>query len=101
MEITRWLLTDADTTGNASSTPGASDKTVHVFGTFNSGAVTIQGSNQEVPEVWTTMHDHAGADLTFTLAGIRTIAENPIWIRPIVASATAGAAIQVILANRG
>lgn len=101
MEITKWTLTNADTTGDPTSTPGAPDKTVHIFGTFNSGSVTIQGCNQEVPEVWATMHDHAGADMTFTAAGMKTLAENPIWIRPIVASATAGASIQIILANRG
>lgn len=66
-------------------------KTVHVIGTFG-GTVTIQGSNDPRgltdpgSAVWTTLTADGTNALTFTAAGMKTIHENPRFIRAITGS---------------
>jgi hypothetical protein len=97
----KWTLTDTDSTGTSISLPSSPDKTVQIFGAFNSGTVTIQGSNEFEPVNWNTLHDHSGADLVFTAAGIELIAENPMHIRAIVTGTVGTASLTVLLLARG
>lgn len=97
--IARWDLTNIDGTGDAINSPGNADRTVQVAGTFGGASVTIQGSCQNPPTDWATLHDPSGADLVFTSAGIRTVLECPPFIRAIL---TGGAAstVNVNMASR-
>ena len=47
--MVEWLLTDADPEGDYYAFPSYADKTLHVFGTFDSGSVVIDGSNEDTP----------------------------------------------------
>lgn len=96
-----WVLTQADSAGVAWPAPGAPDKTVQVSGTFDSGTVVIQGSNEDTPTNWATLHSPDGTDLSFTAAGIEAILENPLWIRPAVTGEGATASITVSILARG
>lgn len=62
------------------------DRTVSVTGTFGSGSVTIQGSNDGTN--WFTLSDHAGAPIAFSDQGMALIAECPLFIRPLAANGT-------------
>jgi len=95
-----WALTQADATGEAGSNAGAADRTVQVFGTFATASVTMQGSNEAIPVNWQTLHDMGGLDLIFTVAGMRTISENPLHIRPLLTGGDGTTAITVNLLSR-
>lgn len=104
LSIHKWSLTDANDTGQTIHLPAAPDRTVQVFGTFGAGTVVLEGSNDtESPKetaVFGTLHDFAGADLSFTANAIEAVAENPIYIRPRISGST-GAAITVVVTSKG
>lgn len=93
-----WTLTDADATGERLNSPGNPDRCVQVAGTFNGGSLTIQGSNDDTN--WATLHDATGADLVFTAAGLRSVMEGPLFIRPVLSGASAGASVTVAMSSR-
>lgn len=100
-DIIKWVLTNSDGTGAyLSRSAGASDRTVQVFGTFNSGSVTMQGSNEVEPLNWATLHDHIGEDAILSAAGMILIAENPRHIRAILTGTAGAASVTVLLASR-
>jgi len=92
-------ITEGDPTGEAAVLPGAADRSVHVFGTFGGGTITMQGSNQKVPTDWQTLHDSGGDPLTFTTAGILAVDENVLHYRPLL-SGGSGSSVNVIIASR-
>jgi hypothetical protein len=60
-----------------------SNKTVQVVGTFGTGGtVVIEGSNDGTN--YDTLTDPQGNALTFLAAGLKSILENPQYIRPNV-----------------
>lgn len=62
-------------------------KTVQVVGDFtSSGAVTIQGSNDN--SSWATLRDNLGTSLVITTTGPRLIGENTRYIRPLCSAGT-------------
>ena len=85
----RWIL-KADGEGGAESSIGAADRSVHIFGDFGSGTLTIQGSNDplEVGKAWDTLRDTTGAEIVVTDDILVMIAENPEFIRPKLSGAT-------------
>lgn len=93
-----WTLTDADGTGETLNSPGNPDRCIQVAGTFNGGSVTLQGSNDGAN--WATLHDATGADLVLTAAAIRSVMEGPLFIRPVLSGATAGASVAVSMSSR-
>ncbi len=85
-EVQKWLwetMGNDDVGGPANANHGAPsfpDKTVQVTGTIGSATITIEGSNDG--SVWVTLSDPSGSPLSFTSAGLSTILENPLEIRP-------------------
>lgn len=92
-----WALGNADT-GVATNISRWADRTVHVLGTFGGATVTIQGSNDNTN--WVTLNDTGGSALTFTAAGMKIIAENPVYMRATT-SGGAGTAVSVIVRGAG
>uniref|UniRef100_A0A6M3IMA3 Uncharacterized protein n=1 Tax=viral metagenome TaxID=1070528 RepID=A0A6M3IMA3_9ZZZZ len=97
--IFKWTpLTSTNTTGNPIEVPEYTDKTVQVYGTFDSGTVTIQGSNDvEGSPTYFTLNDPSSAALTFTSARGEAILENPRIIQPVLSGAGGTASITVII----
>lgn len=92
--VTTWAALSGSQNGDAATTMRWQDKCVQVTGTFTS--VTIQGSNDGLN--WGTLSDAQGVDLVITVANeVRTILENPLYMRP--ASVGAGAGCTVIIAG--
>jgi len=90
-------ITEADT-GEAIQMPGLSPKTGQVDGTFGTGGtLVLEGSNDGTN--WFQLSDFfSGAALTFTAAGIFTIAQNVEYVRPRVSAGT-GVAVNVTLVS--
>ncbi len=83
----RWTLT-ADGAGDAESSIGAADRSIHIFGDFGTGTLTVQGSNDPLKAAWATLRDTTGAEIVVTSDKLVMIAENPEFIRPSLSSST-------------
>ena len=92
--LVTWALTDADT-GTAFPVPYAADLTVQVSGTFGSATAVLQGSNDGTN--WATLNAVVGTNTSFTVAGIRKVAENPGYIRAVT-SGGSSSTISVVVA---
>lgn len=98
-----WLtLTETNTDGSPygpdEGGPFNPDKTFHCFGTWGGGTLVIQGSNDGVN--WLTLTDIHSNAASYTADAIDTIAENPLYIRPLVTAGT-GVDLDVILSAHG
>lgn len=93
-EHAEWALTNADAIGEALRIPGGSDKTVQFIGTWGGATVVLEGSNALTPGAgdWSTLHEPDGAEISATADYISFVAENPLWVRPVL-SGGAGASI--------
>jgi len=94
--VTWPALANGDT-GEACDVVALPDKTVQVVGTFGTGgSITMQGSNDGTN--WATLTDPLGNDITFTATGLKTLLENPLYIRPIVTAGDGTTSLTAILA---
>lgn len=99
LRITWETLTTTNDTGTAVSLPKYWDKTVTVTGTFGAGGtISIQGSNDGAN--WFDLTDFQGVDIELTAAGLKPIAENPLYIRPYVSAGDGTTDLDVILIAR-
>ncbi len=90
-------LTTGDT-GRPLNVTAWSDKSIHFFGDFGSGAtIILQGSNDpranplhadHANANWITLTDPQGNSISKTSAAIEQVLENPFWIRPSVSGGT-------------
>ena len=102
-----WTLTTANPTGAFLERPGASDRCVHVYGTFGGATCILEGSNDPRVEtdpgsaVWSPLTDASTTAISFTAAGIEAVNENPLYIRPRLSVAGTGATITIQLLSRG
>ncbi len=75
-----WAAVTENDTCNGVQLPAYPDRSVQVAGSFTS--ISIEGSNIAAATTYAVLNDTWDNELTFTAAGIDTIAENPLWIRP-------------------
>lgn len=92
--LVSWL--NKATTFDAASFPIASDRTMTVSGTFDGATVTLQGSNDGVN--YFALRDIFGAAISFAVAGICVIAENPVYVKPVMTGAGGSTSISVHIA---
>lgn len=86
-QLLTWSpLTHANNAGDKRSVPGGS-KTVQVTGTFDGATVLIQGSNDGT--TFATLKDPNGNAVSFTAAGLKSIQDDVLWIRPSHSGGTA------------
>ena len=94
-----WICTTGVPDGSPLECPEWADRTVQAIGTFGGATCTMEGSNDGTN--WAPLSNAAGgAAATFTVAGIKTLIENPRFIRPNLTVVGAGATITVTLLNR-
>ena len=81
------------------------EKSVQVYGTFSTGVVKLEGSNEVVaaPTSWVSLNDPNGNELTFATATkrIEEVLENPMQIRPNMTTLAADVDITVLLLIKG
>lgn len=109
LKVISWLLLDGDDVGSVVETSSWQDRCVHVFGTFDSGTIVLQGSNDplaatapnDVGTSWVTLRDPAGNNLSFTAAGLKQILELPRYIRPSVSGGGGSCSLSCVINARG
>ncbi len=77
--------------------PGGSDKSVQVTGTFGGGSVSVQGSLDG--NNYETLKDLDGNDITLSQSGIVTIRENVRYVKPAQPSGTS-VSINILLLTK-
>lgn len=91
-----WAALDnTDGVGSAWQPKRYTDMTCQVLGTFDTGTIVLQGSNDGIN--WITLTDPAGTAISFTAAALVTVMEAPVYIRPSVSGATATDDITMIV----
>lgn len=93
---TTWETLASGDTVNPESVSRLPDKTIQVFGTFDSATITIQGSN-DAGTTYVTLNDPQGNALTFTANKIETILENPELIRPTASGGSGSTDVDIIM----
>jgi hypothetical protein len=107
LTITWTGLTETNSDGQPLILSRFSDKTVHVYGTFGTGGtIVIQGTNDNPGSFSNplTLEGVNNSSLSFTAAGIETIKELPVQIRPFISAGTGVSLtckIHVPRANKG
>jgi len=75
------------------------DKTATLTGTFTTGTVTLQGSNDATN--YFSLVDAQGNAIAGTTGGkMEAILENPIYIKPTVTTSATGMAVTAIIVGR-
>ena len=74
-----------------------SDKTVHVFGTFDGSTINMLGSNDTSKTEWFPLVDPQGTAISFSSNGGEVILENTRFIKPDPASLGASTDITVAI----
>lgn len=77
-----WEGLDGDDNGEALEMPAWSDRSVQFVGTFDSGTVILQGSNDGV--TWATLQDLEGTAISTTSAALVSVMEITRYVRPSV-----------------
>ena len=96
-----WSGLSTGDTGQRTSLARLADRTIEVGGTFGGATVVIQGSLRTDPQEseWLTLVDSGGIPLSFTSAGIQSVMQQTLYIRPKVVGGT-GTSIDVFLLGR-
>lgn len=87
--VYEWVgLTEADT-AEPVEVPQRADKTVQASGNFGTGGdVRVEGSIDPAETVFSQLVDPQGNTIALTVAGIETILENVVFVRPTIAAGT-------------
>jgi len=100
VRVTKWETVTNGDTGAQLNVADLPDKTVQVIGTFGTGgSINIEGSNDGTN--WEILTDIAGSAITLTAAGMRTITENPLYMRPNVTAGDGSTDLDVLVVSRG
>jgi hypothetical protein len=94
-----WSPMALGDTGAPIGSTGSGDRTVQVQGTFGAGGTVVvegslDGSN------WYTLRDPTGSLLSFSAAGLKTVLENVVTLRPRVSGGDGSTAVTVLMAVR-
>lgn len=114
VKVLTWTGLDGDDSGKAMNLSGYADKTIHIYGTFDSATVTVYCSNDPLVLVdraagtlfsaktasWVACVDAQGGALAKTAAGIETIMENPLYILPVITGGGGSASLKVVIAAK-
>lgn len=92
-----WTLTEADTAVRVTAGENA-DRTVQIAGTFGGATVVVQGSLDDTN--YLPLHDMAGNALSFTAAGIASIAEATPYLKVVATGGAAQSVKAMIFARR-
>ena len=98
LSVTWEGLNSTDLDGAPVKVAEWADRTVQMVGTFDTGTVTMQGSNDG--SNWETLTDPLGNNVALTDEGIKALLEGPLYMRPLLSSAGASSDVDVIMIMR-
>ncbi len=93
-----WTALVKGDTGTPFRMPTFADRSVQIDGTFDTGTIVIEGSNDGV--TYYTLSDSLGNAISRTTAALKAISEMTVWIRPNVAGTGGTTSLKVTLAAR-
>jgi hypothetical protein len=106
VRVITWALTTANADGNPVDLTAYPDRTLHIYGTFGGGTLTMQGSNdpngQATPNSgvdWQSIRDPQGAAIAKTSNYMGALLESPRWLRPNLTGSTAATVTVVVMAR--
>ena len=94
VKVYEWTPGTENDTYDSVEVPQRADKTIQVSGDFGGGNVGVEGCLSQDADIWSVLHDPQGNDIALTAAGVETILENVVAIRPKVPT---GAAVSVTI----
>lgn len=96
-----WTLKSGDT-AEPLMVPRYSDKSVHIFGTWNGATVSMQATNDPNLNTYGEAYDPEGMNISQTLDGNPTIIfPNVLAIKPVISGGDAGTKITVAIVGHG
>lgn len=96
--VTWTPLANGDS-GKAAGLSANPDKSVQVTGTFGTGgSVNLEGSNDGTN--WEILNDALGNAITLTAAGLVSVLENPLYVRPNVTAGDGTTSLTVTVVGR-
>ncbi len=104
-----WSSMSGDDTGLPFSTPKYPEKTIHFYGDFGGGTVTIEGSNDpranpqhedHLSASWFEIEDLNGILISTSTEGGEGLAQSSLWIRPVLTGASGGNLFVSLLARK-
>lgn len=93
-----WTLAAAGDDGAPVDLTDYADRSVQIQGSFGTGTVTIEGSNDGTN--FQTLRDPQGATLSFTAAGLKQVLETTQFIRPKLTGGTAPNVVITMIARK-
>lgn len=84
--------------GAAFEAPEYGDRVVQFQGTFGSGTIVLQGSNDGTN--WHTLNDAGNAAISKTANSLETVMEVPRFVRPLLSGGTAGSVTVTLFCRR-
>ena len=114
VKVLTWTGLDGDDSGKAIDMSGYADKTIHIYGTFDSATVTVYCSNDPLVLVdraagtlfgsktasWIACVDAQGGALAKTAAAIEAVMENSLYTTVVVTGGGASTALKVVIAAK-
>ena len=95
------LIDNVNCDGGIISLPHYPYKTVQVSGTFNGATVHLMGCNDPGKNDWCLLEDtEDGAALSLGDDAIKTVSQNPMFIRPSMVGGDSSTDVRVILMCR-
>jgi hypothetical protein len=86
--VALWEGLGTGESGDAVEMPGSADRSAQIAGTFGSGTITIEGSNDGTN--WYTLDDPQGVAISTTSAGIFAVSQLTRYIRPTLTGGSGG-----------
>lgn len=95
-----WTGLQSGDWGSWEDTASYPDKTVHVYGTFGTTSVRVEGANETTTGAEAVLKDGNGQLLSGLVSStVAVMRDNPRYIRPFLVGG-AGASITVVIAGR-
>lgn len=96
--VAAWPALVSGESGFSASIVRWSDKTVSVTGNFDGGTVVIEASNDAAN--WFVCTDFMDVAASFTVAGMKTLAQNALHIRPSASGGGGSMSVAVIITGK-
>lgn len=90
-----WTGLTGSDDGEALELRGYNDRSIQVEGTFDSGTVTVKGSNDSTN--YEGIRDPSSTALTFTAAGLKGVLEAVRLIKPVVSGGGGSCSLTVTM----
>ena len=100
VEVHQWRNFAVGDTFLPVQSPKFTERSVIVEGAFSGSTVTMAGNNGYDTDTYFALNDRFGASLAFTVAGLRSVNEMTINIKPVITLGTGSAMTVTLLISR-